>query len=94
MSTRSVYVCYDIADPKRLRRVAKTADEAGVRVQKSVFECSLNPDELLALRQRMCLCLDPAQDSLLYQPVCPACRLGTRWQGKQAEASAQPYWVV
>ncbi len=42
-------VVYDIADPKRLRRVAKVMEGYGVRVQKSVFECDLGD----AARARM-----------------------------------------
>ena len=37
-------VSYDICDPKRLRRVARSLEGFGVRLQYSVFECPL--DEL------------------------------------------------
>jgi len=35
-------VCYDIAHPKRLRRVARTLESFGTRLQYSVFECPLD----------------------------------------------------
>ena len=38
-------IAYDISDPKRLRRVAETCENFGVRVQYSVFECRLAEDE-------------------------------------------------
>ncbi len=38
-------VAYDISDPKRLVQVAKTCEDFGVRVQYSLFECRLQPDE-------------------------------------------------
>ena len=38
-------VAYDIADQKRLARVAKTCEDYGVRVQYSMFECRLEEDE-------------------------------------------------
>lgn len=38
-------VAYDISDPKRLRRVAETCENFGVRVQYSVFECRLAEEE-------------------------------------------------
>ncbi len=38
-------VTYDITDDKRLRRVAQTCEDYGVRVQYSVFECHLDEDE-------------------------------------------------
>lgn len=41
---RRFLVCYDIANPKRLRRVAKVLESYGTRLQYSVFECPF--DEL------------------------------------------------
>lgn len=41
-----VLVVYDIAAPKRLRKVAKRMQAYGVRVQKSVFECELPESDL------------------------------------------------
>ena len=38
-------LAYDIADPKRLSRVAKVCEDYGVRVQYSVFECHLENGE-------------------------------------------------
>lgn len=91
---RSIYVCYDIAHPKRLRRVAETTEDSGLRVQKSVFECSLNADEWLALRHRLGALIKPEEDRLLYQPVCSVCRRQTVWQGLQPQPEYQSYWVV
>ena len=34
---QSFLVCYDIADPKRLRKVASICEDFGYRRQKSVF---------------------------------------------------------
>lgn len=49
MKTRACLVVYDIASPKRLRKVAKVMQGYGVRVQKSVFECDLGEAD----RERM-----------------------------------------
>jgi len=38
-------LAYDIADQKRLARVARVCEDFGVRVQYSVFECHLDEDE-------------------------------------------------
>lgn len=38
-------VAYDIADQKRLSRVARICEDYGVRVQYSLFECNLKDDE-------------------------------------------------
>ena len=39
-----ILVAYDIADPKRLARVASICEDYGVRVQYSIFECRLDED--------------------------------------------------
>ena len=39
---RSFIVSYDIADPKRLRRVARLLEGYGYRLQESVFYCQLS----------------------------------------------------
>ncbi|MCH8513847.1 MAG: CRISPR-associated endonuclease Cas2 [Kiritimatiellae bacterium] len=51
MRTFACLVVYDIASPKRLRKVAKVMQSFGVRVQKSVFECDLGEAD----RERMLL---------------------------------------
>ncbi len=38
-------VAYDISQPRRLARVAKLCEDFGVRVQYSIFECRLKPEE-------------------------------------------------
>jgi len=38
----NMIVAYDIADERRLARVAKIVKDYGVRVQKSIFEVSVD----------------------------------------------------
>jgi CRISPR-associated protein Cas2 len=94
LERRSVYVCYDIAHPRRLQRVAKATERSGLRVQQSVFVCSLNADEWLALRQRLGALVHAEQDRLMYQPVCPLCQRRTVWQGVQPLPEHLAYWVL
>ncbi|MCB1950314.1 CRISPR-associated endonuclease Cas2 [Nitrosomonas sp.] len=89
-----VVISYDIAHPKRLNRVAKVLETAGVRVQKSVFECGLTPDALIALRLRLRRLINPHEDHILITPVCGRCRYHIQWQGKIPDASNAPYWIV
>jgi CRISPR-associated protein Cas2 len=42
-------ILYDIADAKRLRRVARVCEDFGVRLQDSVFECDISPVQLQRL---------------------------------------------
>ena len=43
-------VCYDVHDPKRLRKCAKHMEGYGYRVQHSVFRCWMTPREMERLR--------------------------------------------
>lgn len=68
-----VVVCYDVntetrAGRRRLRRVAKTCESTGQRVQKSVFECQLELVGLEELERRLLREVDLTQDCLrLYR---------------------------
>lgn len=64
-----IIVSYDVETVtkegrSRLRRVAKVCKSFGVRVQLSVFECSVGPKELVVLRARLLETVDVAKDSL------------------------------
>lgn len=66
-----VLVCYDVgtqttAGRRRLRRIAKACRNHGVRVQLSVFECTVDPAQWTALRAELLGLIDPAADSLRF----------------------------
>ena len=48
-----VLVCYDISNPRRLRRIAKIMQDYGTRVQKSIFEVSLSQKSFLVMVRRI-----------------------------------------
>ncbi|NLW93496.1 MAG: CRISPR-associated endonuclease Cas2 [Chlamydiae bacterium] len=59
-------VCYDIADPKRLRRVAKVLEAYGRRLQLSVFECSLDKQRYTQAKTELAEILNHAEDQVLF----------------------------
>ncbi|HYG86472.1 MAG TPA: CRISPR-associated endonuclease Cas2 [Azospirillum sp.] len=66
-----VLVCYDVstetqAGRRRLRQVAKACQDHGVRVQFSVFECTVDPAQWAALRVRLLGLIEPKTDSLRF----------------------------
>jgi len=74
-----VVVCYDVRTdtPKgqrRLRRVAKTCENLGQRVQNSVFECLLDPAQWTQLQAKLLKEADLEQDSLRFY------FLGNNWR--------------
>jgi len=76
-----VVVSYDVSTltPKgrlRLRLAAKECKNFGQRVQNSVFECLLDPEKWMVLRQHLLSLYDPGEDSLRFY------FLGARWRGR------------
>lgn len=62
-------VTYDVATDnlagrRRLRHVADLCEAHGQRVQKSVFECTLDDGQLEVLRHKLGKEIDPEEDSL------------------------------
>ncbi len=73
-----VLVSYDVSiegnGQRRLRRVAKTCQDYGQRVQYSIFECIVDPAQWTVLRQRLIDEIDLETDSLRFY------FLGSNWQ--------------
>jgi CRISPR-associated protein Cas2 len=82
----SYLVAYDIADPKRLRKVARTCEDFGLRRQYSVFFCRLSPVDLVRLRSRLYDVIDLDQDQVLFLPLCPRCAARIEALGRPIEA--------
>ncbi len=59
-------VSYDVCDPKRLRRVARTMEGFGVRLQYSVFECPLDGVRLAKLKGELQRLLNHDEDRVLF----------------------------
>ena len=77
-------ICYDISDDRRRLQIVKVLKDFGERVQFSVFEANMEPDQLERLKKRVDKILDPRDDSLRIYPLCQACasRITVRGQGK------------
>lgn len=84
-----VIVSYDVsteqaAGRRRLRRVAKTCQNFGQRVQNSVFECLVDPEQWTRLRARLLEEYDSEEDSLLFY------FLGKSWRGRREHHGSKP----
>jgi CRISPR-associated protein Cas2 len=84
-----VIVSYDVstetqAGRRRLRRVAKACLDFGQRVQKSVFECLVDPEQWTRLRGRLVDEFDPREDSLRFY------FLGSNWKRRVEQIGARP----
>ena len=66
-------VAYDVSRPSRLRRVAKTCEDYGVRVEKSVFECDLPPERFEWLWLSLIDIIDEEEDAIVAYRICGSC---------------------
>lgn len=84
-----VLITYDVSTVtaegrRRLRRAAKTCLDHGQRVQNSVFECLVDPGELVTVRARLLEIINPETDSLrIYM-------LGRDWNHRVEHHGAKP----
>ena len=83
----SYLVCYDIADPKRLRKVATVCEDFGYRKQYSVFLCRLSATDLVRLRTRLYDIIDLSEDQVLFIPLCGKCVNRIEAIGRPTEAA-------
>lgn len=82
-------ITYDVntetaAGRRRLRRVARACLDFGQRVQNSVFECEVDPDQWVNLRGRLVAEVDMATDSLRFY------HLGKNGQRRIEHVGAKP----
>ena len=64
-------VSYDVntvnaAGRRRLRRIAKVCEDWGIRVQNSVFECTVDWSQWISLKTQLEEICEPTVDSLRY----------------------------
>jgi CRISPR-associated protein Cas2 len=65
----SYLVCYDISDPKRLRKVARCCEDYGYRKQYSVFLCRISATDFVKLRSRLYDIINLNDDQVLFIPM-------------------------
>jgi len=83
-----VLVSYDVSTtdsggPRRLHKVAKACQDYGQRVQKSVFECIVDPAQWALLKQRLIDEIDQGKDSLRFY------YLGANWRRRVEHIGAK-----
>jgi CRISPR-associated protein Cas2 len=64
MTKSFMVISYDISDDRRRRKVMKTLEDYGRRVQYSVFECQLLPAEFEKLKRVLKPFVRANQDSI------------------------------
>lgn len=87
-------VAYDITHPKRLSRVAKVCEDFGVRVQYSLFECRLEPDEFTRLWSSLLAEMDLDEDRAVAYPLDARCVRETQTAGTMACTERTLFYLV
>ena len=81
-----IIVTYDVstetaAGRKRLRRVAKACERVGQRVQKSVFECTVNEMQFEQLERELLGEINHEQDNLRFYRITEPVELRVKQYG-------------
>jgi CRISPR-associated protein Cas2 len=71
MARTRYLVCYDICNPKRLRRVAKVCESFGQRLQYSVFECPLDALRFERLKAELDGIIKHDDDQIMFVSLGP-----------------------
>ncbi|MDH5572544.1 MAG: CRISPR-associated endonuclease Cas2 [Gammaproteobacteria bacterium] len=84
-----ILITYDVSviaegGQRRLRRIAKTCLDYGMRVQNSVFECEVTPAQYVVLKNELMDIFDPEEDSLRFY------LLGKKGRQKVEHVGAKP----
>lgn len=67
-------ICYDITRDRRRNKVAHILEGYGMRVQKSVFECVLTPEQKEMVQKRINRYIKPEEDQVRFYPMSPRYR--------------------
>ena len=85
-----VLVSYDVAadenGKRRLRKIAKLCENYGQRVQYSVFECLVDPNQWVHFRKELEEKINPKYDSLRFY------YLGANWKRAVEHVGAKKAW--
>jgi len=68
-----VMISYDIVDNAKRLKLMKFLKEHGTRVQKSVFECHLDPGTYDLVKERIEEIIDKRKDRVRYYRICNGC---------------------
>lgn len=88
-------IAYDIEEDRVRTRIAAVLGGYGTRVQKSVFECNLEPDALERLTRSLAeeLTVAPGGDTRIYR-LCADCYDASVGLGELEEGEGGEPWIL
>lgn len=90
----TVLIAYDISRDANRARVAATLQTWGDRIQRSVFICTLDTDDLTQLIERVRAIIDTRTDAVHVTPLCGTCWTAITVLGQATLNPDQLYWAV
>ena len=90
----NVIIAYDVSDNANRARVSARLSRYGLRIQKSVYQCSLTSEELRSVMADLRTLVDERRDTVHGFPVCRACSADEITIGQVKETMEFAYWIV
>jgi CRISPR-associated protein Cas2 len=90
----TVLICYDISRDDTRARAAANLQIWCDRIQRSVFVCTLEPNDLTELTDRLRAIIDPRTDAVHVVPMCATCWTGITVLGQATIDPDQLYWAI
>jgi len=87
-------ICYDITDPKRLRKTAKILEDFGIRVQYSFFQCEMRKEKLEELKRNILDVIDLETDNFFIYPLCEDCSRKAIVYGNKDVIKLQSFEII
>jgi len=87
-------VAYDVSHDGARARIAAVLSSWGDRIQRSVFECQLDADELGEVMGCLEELVDPTCDVVQVFRQCAGCCAERREIGQAIGVQQDPYWII
>ncbi len=86
--------CYDITDPRRLKKTAGILEKYGIRVQYSFFEMNITHAMLEALINDIKEVINIKEDKFYLYPICDDCKSRVKIDGSGEMLSLQSFIIL
>ena len=87
-------IAYDIDNDQVRDRVAHILLRHGRRVQKSVFECRLDDDEIRILSNVLGALIAPSHGGIRFYRLCRTCQPEAFGIGETQPAAGDASWII
>ncbi len=87
-------VAYDVASDARRLRLSRLMEGYGRRIQKSLFDCNLDAEQIAALTKAIAEVLNKKTDRCHVFRLCAECAQMTQRTGKELEPRTTGAFVI